>query len=55
MLSPLLFNCVMDGILREATEMLGGSERPGEMASCCMPAQTCHCVVTLFLDPVQRP
>ena len=24
MLSPLLFNCVMDRILREATEMLGG-------------------------------
>ena len=23
-LSPLLFNCVMDRILREATEMLGG-------------------------------
>ena len=24
MLSPLLFNCVMDRILREVTEMLGG-------------------------------
>ena len=35
-------------------QLARGSERPGEMVSCCMPAQACHCVA-LFLDPAQRP
>ena len=36
-------------------QLARGSERPCEMASCCMPAQTCHCVVASFLDPAQCP
>ena len=30
-------------------------QRPGEMPSCRTPAQTCHCVVALLLDPAQCP
>ena len=36
-------------------QLARGSERPCEMASYCVPAQTCHCVVASFLDPAQRP
>ena len=45
----------IDVISRELVQLVRSSEKPGEMPSCRTPAQTCHCVVALLLDPAQCP